>query len=135
MTQNITLEAPLVPVSWGELIDKVTILEIKKTQMSDADAIFNVCRELAALSKIVKQAIDSQSQLQNLKERLFAVNRQLWDIEDAIRQKESSKSFDAGFIELARSVYKTNDQRASLKREINLLVNSPLIEEKAYKPY
>jgi hypothetical protein len=135
MTQNVTSEAPLTPVSWGELIDKVTILEIKKTQMSDADAIFNVCRELAALSEIVKRAIDSQPRLQNLKELLFAVNRQLWDIEDAIRQKESTKSFDAGFIELARSVYKTNDQRAALKREINFLVNSPLIEEKSYKSY
>ncbi len=133
---NIAIaEAPLVPVSWGELIDKVTILEIKESHLPESDALNNVRREIAALVKTAEKAISSRPQLQDLKDELFAINQQLWDIEDAIREKEASKCFDADFIELARSVYKTNDRRAAIKRHINQLLNSSLTEEKSYKPY
>ena len=123
---------PHVPVSWGELIDKITILEIKAERLSEPAALDNVRRELALLLAALPPASDG---LEPLRHQLAAVNRQLWDIEDAIRAKEAQRSFGDEFVALARSVYRTNDERARIKRDINRLMQSPLIEEKHYVQY
>jgi len=125
-------DSPRVPVSWGELIDKITILEIKTERLSDPAALDNVRRELALLLDALPPPTDA---LDRLRRDLAQVNRRLWDIEDAIRAKEASRSFDAEFIALARSVYRTNDERSRIKRDINHLLQSPLIEEKHYVQY
>jgi len=124
----------MVALSWGEVIDKITILEIKQQRLSSAEAIDNVRRELAALNKV---ATDSAlpAGLASLKQALKAVNERLWDIENKIRAKEAASTFDHQFIELARSVYVTNDERAKLKREINKLLKSEMVEEKQYTSY
>jgi hypothetical protein len=128
-------DIPIVQVSWGELIDKVTILEIKQSRLVDKKAVANVSRELALLNPAVKQAFSLMPEIANLKEELRAVNLALWEIEDNIRAKEASKSFDEAFIELARSVYIKNDHRGALKCKINHLLNSEIIEEKKYTSY
>jgi hypothetical protein len=126
--------APMVALSWGEVIDKITILEIKQQRLSSADAIANVERELAALNKVVVDA-SVPAALMELKMALKAINEKLWDIENQIRAKEAQGTFDSAFIELARSVYINNDLRAKLKRAINELLNSELVEEKQYTTY
>ncbi len=122
----------LVPVSLGELIDKITILEIKKERMV-GEQQKNINIELGYLSNILyKNPLEIDVRIiVSLKE----VNIRLWDIEDAIRIKESKQEFDDEFIQLARSVYRENDKRASIKREINYKYNSSVIEEKSYKKY
>jgi hypothetical protein len=125
---------PIVPTSWGELIDKITILEIKGEKLEDATAVANARRELSLLSQIAEPAL-ADGAVRALAARLKAVNETLWKIEDDIRGKEAAGAFDAEFIELARSVYKTNDARGALKRQINLALQSELIEEKNYKAY
>lgn len=127
--------SPRVPVSWGELIDKKTILEIKLERLRVPEAVANARRELEPLAAILTALVPQPVGLDRLEADLGAVNRQLWDIEDAIRRKEAQQNFDVGFIELARSVYRRNDERARLKREINLLLRSGIIEEKQYDPY
>lgn len=122
---------PSVPVSWGELIDKITILEIKRDRIADARARANVLRELGLLSRIAART-GGVGGLAPLVFRLKAVNRDLWEIEDAIREEEHAGSFGARFVRLARSVYRQNDKRAAIKREINRLLGSALIEEKSY---
>ena len=118
------------PVSLGELIDKITILEIKKLHMTGTKLV-NVDKELELLKCILqKQNLEIDSHLFN---NLRKVNLTLWDIEDRIRIKESKQKFDEEFIQLARSVYKENDKRASIKKEINLNYNSEIIEEKYYQ--
>lgn len=126
--------APTVEVSWGELVDKLTILEIKQRKLSSPDAVANVRRELAALNEVLG-ALKPPSGFDALKDGLVAVNETLWEIEDKIRAKEAASSFDQEFVELARSVYFNNDKRAGLKREINVLLKSDLIEEKQYTAY
>lgn len=126
--------APTVEVSWGELVDKLTILEIKERRLSSPAAVGNVRRELAALNKVLA-GLRPPEGFDALKNGLVAVNEALWEIEDRIRAKEAASSFDEEFIELARSVYVNNDRRAALKREINLLLKSDLIEEKQYTAY
>lgn len=126
---------PTVPVSWGELVDKKTILEIKVERLRDPDAVANARRELALLAAPLAARAPLPPALGTLEAALRDVNRRLWDIEDAIRLKEAEGVFDGGFITLARSVYQTNDVRSRLKREINLLLRSGLIEEKQYTPY
>lgn len=121
--------APLAPVSWGELLDKITILEIKACRIADPAARANVDRELALLRGIAAPVL-SQPGLADLIGGLRRVNLTLWRIEDDIRAKEAAAQFDAGFIRLARSVYLTNDERAQLKRQINTLLRSELVEEK-----
>ncbi len=125
---------PMVALSWGEVIDKITILEIKQQRLSSADAIANVARELGALNKVVADA-SVPAELAELKMALKAINEKLWDIENQIRAKEAQSTFDSAFIELARSVYINNDQRSKLKRAINELLNSELVEEKQYTAY
>jgi predicted nucleic acid-binding Zn-ribbon protein len=126
--------APTVEVSWGELVDKLTILEIKERRLSSPDAVANVRRELAALNKVLN-GLHPPEGFAVLKQGLVAVNESLWEIEDRIRAKEAASTFDQEFIDLARSVYINNDKRAALKREINLLLKSDLIEEKQYTAY
>jgi hypothetical protein len=125
---------PMVALSWGEVIDKITILEIKQERLSSPEAIGNVGRELAALNKVVADSTAPDG-LAALKQALKTVNEKLWDIENKIRAKEAEAAFDRSFIELARSVYVNNDERAKLKREINKLLKSELVEEKQYTSY
>ena len=119
-----------IPVSLGEVIDKITILEIKAEKMSD-EKLKNINKEIYAIKNTIsKLDID-----QNLVEKVKKINLDLWEIEDRIRVKENLKEFDKDFISLARSVYIKNDLRASLKREINIKYNSDIIEEKSYQTY
>lgn len=122
-----------VPVSIGELIDKITILEIKSQRITDKLKLENVERELNALHGICEVEQLYIPELEDVVQELKSVNEQLWDIEDQIRLKEESQDFGEDFIKLARSVYITNDKRALLKREINQITGSPLVEEKSYK--
>ena len=124
-----------VPVSYGELIDKITILEIKAAQISDASKLTNVRAELDLLTATWESNDASKTDLAEARARLKSVNEDLWDIEDRIRLKEKSQAFDEEFIELARSVYFRNDVRARIKREINEALGSQLVEEKSYKDY
>ena len=130
-----SIATPHVPVSWGELIDKITILEIKSARLTSAAALQNVRRELTQLTEKTRPLGDMTSAVAPLKADLTRVNEALWEIEDKIRDKEAAKAFDAEFIELARSVYVTNDKRAALKRQINQLLASELVEEKGYAAY
>ena len=125
---------PSVPISWGELIDKLTILEIKSERLTSETARDNVRREREALAKIAA-AVEREPKLAPLRAGLKRVNETLWQIEDDIRAKEAAKSFDAGFVELARAVYHNNDERGRLKREINALLGSDIVEEKQYSAY
>jgi hypothetical protein len=125
---------PLVPTSWGELFDKISILVIKSERLTSEAALANVRNELAQLEAVAAQ-IPADLALSALKDALKSVNEALWDIEDRIREHEARQAFDAEFITLARAVYKTNDERGRIKREINLKLNSALIEEKQYKQY
>lgn len=120
-----------VPVSAGELIDKLTILELKLARIADAGARANVAREHAALSGVAATLPEAPG-LAVLRADLAAVNARLWDIEDAIRGHEARGDFGPGFVSLARSVYRENDRRAALKRRINTALGSELVEEKSY---
>ena len=124
-----------VPVSVGEVLDKITILQIKLAHISDAAKRVNIQNELDALLPLVAGDAFATDQMQGLMAELKAVNEALWDIEDDIREKEAVKSFDAEFIRLARAVYMTNDKRAEIKKQINLATGSALIEEKSYESY
>lgn len=123
------------PVSFGELIDKITILEIKAEQIRDAAKVANVRTELDLLGATWAAHPASKTDITDERARLRAVNQALWDIEDRIRLKEKAKAFDAEFIELARAVYFRNDERAAVKREINEKLGSTLVEEKSYQDY
>jgi hypothetical protein len=124
-----------VPVSWGELVDKITILEIKMERIGAPDKRANVEAELTALIAVHDRQKPSPPALAALTEELRSVNRLLWDIEDEIRDCERRQDFGPRFIELARSVYGKNDQRAAVKRRINILLGSDLVEEKSYRDY
>ena len=124
-----------VPISCGELIDKITILEIKADRIRDPAKLANIRAELDALNRIWSAHAASCSDIVSERARLKRVNEALWDIEDRIRLKEKAQSFDSEFIELARAVYFRNDERASVKREINLKLGSALVEEKSYEDY
>jgi len=125
---------PHVPTSWGELIDKITILEIKVERLTSDQARANAARELGLLREIAGPVL-AGGQTAALVARLKTLNESLWEIEDRIRDHERSATFDAAFIALARSVYQRNDERGAVKRAINLALGSELIEEKSYKPY
>ena len=124
-----------VPVSVGEVLDKITILQIKLVHISDAAKRANIQNELDALLPLVAGDAFITDQMQGLMAELKSVNKALWDIEDDIREKEAAKSFDAEFIRLARAVYVTNDKRAEIKKQINLATGSALVEEKSYESY
>lgn len=123
------------PVSYGELLDKITILEIKSHRITDAAKLANVRNELDLLNAIWAGNPAAQTDIAHERAQLLAVNQALWDIEDAIRAKERAQAFDQEFIELARSVYFRNDERAAFKRAINLKLGSELVEEKSYLDY
>jgi nuclear transport factor 2 (NTF2) superfamily protein len=123
------------PISHGELIDKITILEIKSEQIADPAKLANVRKELDLLDAVWRNDAAAAVDIAAERTRLKAVNQALWDIEDRIRLKEKAQAFDAEFIELARAVYFQNDDRAAIKREINLKLGSQLIEEKSYQNY
>ena len=125
----------LVETAPGELIDKITILEIKTERMTDADKLKNVRIELETLNTARHEALPAGPELDRLTAVLKHVNEALWDIEDRIRDCERNQDFGSQFIELARSVYRSNDQRAALKRQINALLGSKLVEEKSYAKY
>jgi len=127
--------AVMVPVSWGELIDKITILEIKSRKLSDEAKLANVRKELAMLAAVRDREFAGHGELAALAGRLTDVNEQLWRIEDDIRECERRRDFGGRFVELARAVYVTNDERATLKRRVNELLGSALMEEKSYAAY
>lgn len=139
METHLRLPDPMstiqTPVSFGELIDKVTILEIKFERMTDPAKRANVGVELRMLNEAWAASGIAQIDISHERACLRDVNEALWDIEDRIRAKEKARSFDAEFIELARSVYIRNDERAALKRVINEKLGSTLIEEKSYQDY
>ncbi len=123
------------PVSHGELIDKITILEIKSRRITDPAKLANVRNELDMLKATWQNDSASQTDIGSERAQLLAVNELLWDIEDKIRLKERAQEFDREFIELARAVYFRNDERAMFKRQINLKLGSQLVEEKSYQDY
>ena len=125
----------LVPISPGELIDKITILEIKSQRMTDAAKLHNVRTELSLLTGTWRASPYGTTDVSADWAALREVNGRLWDIEDDIRAKERAAAFDARFIELARAVYVTNDERAAIKRRINTRLGSTLVEEKSYADY
>jgi hypothetical protein len=125
----------LVPISPGELLDKITILRIKRVRILDAGKLANVKLELALLEQTWRECGGATQEVTLEERALQNVNERLWDIEDRIRDKEAKQSFDRDFIELARSVYVANDERAAIKRRINSQLGSRLIEEKSYKQY
>ncbi len=124
-----------VEIAPGELIDRITILEIKAERIADAGKRANVLAELATLSDARAAAIPPDGEVGRLTADLKTVNEALWDIEDHIRDCDRDGDFGPRFVELARAVYRTNDRRAELKRAINLHLGSRLVEEKSYKPY
>jgi hypothetical protein len=123
------------PVSFGELLDKIAILQIKSERMSDPAKLANVRNELSALEQTWMAHPAAGKDIAGLRARLKAVNERLWVIEDDIRLKEKAQAFDAEFIKLARSVYFENDERARIKKEINLALGSAYVEEKSYEDY
>ncbi|GAB3732577.1 DUF6165 family protein [Luteimonas pelagia] len=125
----------LVPVSYGELLDKIAILQIKSERMTDPGKLANVRRELSALETTWMAHPAAGHDISRLRSELKAVNERLWEIEDDIRVKEKAQAFDEGFIRLARSVYFENDTRARIKKDINLALGSTYVEEKSYQDY
>ena len=129
------MNSPQVPISWGELFDKITILQIKLENLTLKNALENVEQELKKLQSIVTQNGPKTMETIQLEGELWQTNQQLWDIEDKIRDKERTNSFDDEFIQLARNVYITNDERSRIKRKINDMLGSELVEEKSYAKY
>lgn len=125
----------LVEIPVGELIDKITILEIKAERIADDGKLANIRAELSTLAKTRDEALPASVALSDLTAKLKAINEKLWVIEDDIRDCERAKDFGPKFVELARAVYFSNDERARLKRDINQLLGSRLVEEKSYAPY
>jgi hypothetical protein len=128
-------EELLVPVSYGELLDKIAILQIKSERMADPVKLANVRNELSALERTWMAHPAANQDIAGLRARLKTVNERLWVIEDDIRVKEKAQAFDADFIRLARSVYVENDERARIKKDINLALGSTYVEEKSYEDY
>lgn len=124
-----------VPVSFGEVLDKITILEIKSERIADPEKVRNVRLELDELSTTWNEAVQDQAAIADLRRQLKAVNEALWEIEDDIRDQEAAQDFGSKFIELARAVYVTNDKRAAIKKEVNLALGSRFVEEKSYQDY
>ena len=124
-----------IPVSLGELLDKISILEIKNKKISNDSKLTHIKKELNGLKKVLGDLNFNFSETKNLYEELYKINLTLWDIEDSIRILEKDKNFGKDFINLARSVYITNDKRFQVKNKINKLFNSEFVEEKSYEDY
>ena len=133
--QGTKINSPQAPISWGELFDTITILQIKLDNLTLKNALENVEQELKKLQSIFTQYCPKTMETTQLEGELRQINQQLWDIEDQIRGKERNNSFDDEFIQLARSVYITNDERSRIKRKINDMFGSELVEEKSYAEY
>ena len=129
------MNSPQVPISWGELFDKITILQIKLDNLTLKTALENVEQELKKLQSILIQYCPKEMKAAQLECELRQINQHLWDIEDKIRDKERTNSFGDEFIQLARSVYIKNDERSRIKRKINDMLGSELVEEKSYAKY
>ncbi len=125
----------LVPISPGELLDKITILEIKSERMDDPQKVANVRHELLLLSKVWSDSVSEDETISNIHRLLKSINEELWEIEDDIRDEERNDKFGDRFVELARAVYVTNDKRAQAKKDVNLHLGSDIVEEKSYKDY
>lgn len=128
------MKTPCVPISWGELVDKITILEIKLLKIFNNKSRDNIEKELKYLEEVADFK-NMPEEIKDLKLELKTVNHKLWDVEDSIRDKDLLGEFDDTFLELARSVYRLNDLRARLKKSINLNLKSELVEEKSYKNF
>ena len=129
------MKTPYIPISWGELFDKITILEIKIENLKEKNALKNVKTEHDQLNTIYNNNFLKDEIARVLFNDLKKINHKLWEIEDLIRDKERNKTFDKEFIELARNVYFTNDERSRIKRNINDTLGSEIIEEKSYSDY
>ena len=129
------MKIPLIPISWGELFDKITILQIKLENIKGKNALKNVKIEHDQLYSIFNKVFFENTTANQLINDLKLINQKLWNIEDLIRDKERNKVFDTEFIELARKVYFTNDERSRIKRNINETFKSELVEEKSYADY
>jgi hypothetical protein len=129
------MDTLLVPISPGELLDKITILRIKSARLTDQAKLANVKYELTLLEQTWRGSLPNDPAVAADEAELLRVNSLLWDIEDRIREHEAQQRFDAAFIELARSVYMRNDERAAIKHRVNRKLNSTIIEEKSYQPY
>lgn len=125
----------LIPISPGELLDKITILQIKSERIDDAAKVANVRTELEMLQQVWADCVDEDSEIRDLSVELKSINERLWVIEDDIRDEERNKRFGERFIELARAVYVVNDDRANAKKKVNLHLNSSIVEEKSYQDY
>jgi len=125
----------LIPISPGELLDKITILQIKSERIADPAKVTNVRTELEMLDAVWRQAVDEDGEIAALTAELKSINEALWEIEDDIRDEERNRRFGERFIELARAVYVTNDERANAKKKVNLHLNSSIVEEKSYQDY
>jgi hypothetical protein len=124
-----------IPISVGELIDKLTILELKRQWSHDSEKIKHILYEMSELQKLYDENIEKKDEIIEYKANLYEINRCLWMIEDRIRKKENRKEFDNEFIQLARDVYMTNDKRFKIKNEINIFLNSEIKEVKSYESY
>ena len=129
------MEQIQVPVSPGEVLDKITILEIKSERMTDPGKLANVRLELELLNATWSASVEQDETVMRIHAQLKKINEALWEIEDDIRDKERVREFDDRFVELARSVYFTNDKRAEAKKELNLYLGSAIVEEKSYQDY
>ncbi len=125
----------LIPISPGELLDKITILQIKSERIADPAKVANVRAELDMLDKVWSQTVGDDAEIDALTAELKTINEALWEIEDDIRDEERNRRFGERFIELARAVYVTNDERANAKKKVNLHLNSSIVEEKSYQDY
>lgn len=126
---------PQLPVSWGEVFDKLTILQIKEAKLADSPKLANVRAERTEIERVVGDTHKYPSEVQALVDRLRAINLALWDVEDAKRDCERRQCFDDVFIQLARRVYIENDRRAAIKKEVNQWMGSTIVEEKSYQKY
>ena len=125
----------LIPISPGELLDKITILQIKSERIDDATKVANVRTELDMLQKVWAESVEDDNEIRALSAELKSINEALWEIEDDIRDEERNKRFGERFIELARAVYVTNDDRANAKKKVNIHLNSTIVGEKSYQDY
>jgi vacuolar-type H+-ATPase subunit I/STV1 len=125
----------LIPISPGELLDKITILQIKSERIGDPAKVANVRSELDMLQQVWDESVGEDEQIRALGAELKSINEALWEIEDDIRDEERNKRFGERFIELARAVYVVNDDRANAKKKVNLHLNSSIVEEKSYQDY
>lgn len=131
----IIMNEILIPISPGELLDKITILQIKSERISDPNKNANVQAELKLLVDVWEKSVKQDDVIDDLTKAMRSINETLWDIEDDIRDEERNHSFRERFVELARSVYVTNDERANIKKKVNLHLNSDIVEEKSYQEY